>query len=305
MTEHYIHAASIGASVLPGVTGQAIERQREKHRPDTAGNLWTRLDSLKRQVAMVSLTTSGVKQLLDLMPQGSGATQLPVPCLKLSAGAPLTLWSISNQDDVPLPTAGNVHEKLLINLGAVALRRLSWREPGEPVVATATCWPLSADGEASYWVPSQAALPTVPPVDNDYTLDAVSIGGTPIDNFGDLDLEIDCPWTPGFKLPKSRYPDYLSAAGARGTCSVKIGWRSRDRTLLRVWGEGYKSSAVQTVELTLRNYGQAAERGVTTLLMDLKCTVEATSIEDGRPSTVQVNCASLSTDGANPFRWGY
>ena len=305
MTEHYIHAASIGATILPGVTGQAIERQREKHRPETAGNLWTRLDALKRQVGMISLTTSGVKQLLDLMPQGTGATQLPVPCMKLSAGAPLTLWAISNQDDVPLPTAGAVHEKLLINLGAVALRRLAWRESGEPMVATATCWPISADGEAPYWAASQAALPTVPPVDSDMTLDAVSIGGVPLEDVSDIEVEIDCPWTPSFKLPKSRYPDYLSAAGARGICAVRFGWRSRDRSLLRAWGEGYKGGAVQTVELTLRDYAQAAERGATTFKLDLKCTIEAASVEDGRPSTVQVNCASLSTDGLNPFRWGY
>ena len=305
MTEHYIHAAAIGATVLPGVTGLTAERQREYHRPESAGNLWPRLDAIKRQIAVVSLTTSGVKALLDLMPQGLGATALPVPCLKLSPAAPLKMWAISNQDDVPLPTAGSAHELLTVNLGPVVLRRLAWREPGEPVVATVTAWPLSADGVASYWAPSLAGLPTIPPVDADYTIDSVKIAGVEIDNLSDLDVEIDCPWTPRFRSPSSRYTDYVAAAGARGRCAVKIGWKSLDRTLLRVWGEGYKSGAVQTVAIVLRDYGQAAERGATTYNLDLKCTIEATSVEDGRPSSVQVNCHSLSTDGLNPFRWGF
>lgn len=306
MTDHFIHAASLAGTTLTGVSGQTIEVQREKHDPESPGNIWNRLKAIKRQSAMISLTTASVKQVLDLMPQGSGATALPVPCLKLSAGAPLALYTVSNQDDVPLPTAGSVHEKLLVNLGAVALRRLSWSEPGEPMVANLTAWPLSADGETLYWTASQVALPSPAAVDADVTLDYLTIGGgSPVEGISDLELEIDCPWTPRFKLPKSRYPDYISSAGARGICKVRLGYKAQDRSLLRAWGSGYKGSAIQTVELGLRDYAQAAERGTNVTKIELKCLMEVTGVEDGRPSTATVNCESISADGSNPFRWGY
>jgi hypothetical protein len=305
MTEHFIHAATLAGATLTGVTGQTIEVTREKHEPESPGNIWNRLRAIKRQSAMIALSTSSVKQVLDLMPQGSGATAFPVPCLKLSAGAPLALYTVNNQDDVPLPTAGTVHEKLLVNLGAVALRRLTWAEPGDPIVASLNAYPLSADGEALYWAASQVALPAQAAVDADCTLDYITVGGSAIEAIHDVELDIDCPWTPRFKLPKSRYPDYISSAGARGICKVKLAYKSSDRTLLRAWGSGFKGSSIQTVELGLRDYAQAAERGATVYKIELKCLMEVTGAEDGRPSSASVTCESISTDGLTPFRWGY
>lgn len=304
MTEHYIHAAAIGATILPGATGQTIERQRDHHAPESPGNVWNRLRSIKRQVGLVSLTSGGVAAILGLMPQGSGPTQLPVPCMALGAN-PLVLWAVANQDNVPLLEQTNLHEKISIAKGVLALRRLSWREAGEPVLATMTAWPLSADGEASYWSMTAEAAPTAPPVDADYTLDSLTIGETPVAPFTDLEVEIDCPWTPRFKNPKSRYPDYIAGAGSRGICNVRIGWRSLDRSLLRSFGEGFSGGAVQVVELILRDYANMAQRGSNVFKLKLNCVIEAAQAEDARPSTVQVTCHSISTDGTNPFLWGY
>lgn len=304
MTEFYIHAANLGATVLTGTTGRAIELRKNKHMPETAGNLWHRLNAIKTYSSEVSLVTASAAQLLGLMPQGS-APAIPVPYTLITDAQKLTLWAIKQQDDVPLPTAAAEHEKIEIAKGLIAMRRMSWSEVGDPAILTASAWPLSANGVDSYWAMTQAAKPTMPPVDSDMTLDYVKIGTTEVDSFRDLDIEVDVPWTPTFKYPKSIYQDYLSAAGARGLFAVRFNWRSSDRALLRAYGDGYLGSAIQTVEIRLRNYANMATRGDTYYKMDLKCLVEVASAEDGRPGSVQVSCSSISEDGGNPFRWGF
>ena len=237
------------------------------------------------------------------MPRGSGATILPVPCLKLDATNTLTLWALKGQDDLPLFDQSSVHEKMVISKGLLALRRISWREPGEPVVASLTGWALSADGITAPWVLSQAALPALPPTESDFTLDSLSIGGTALEDVSDLEIEFSAPWTPRWKAPSHRYPGYLSSSAARGICEVTATFKSSDRSLLRAWGPGFKGAAIDNFALVFRDYAQAAERGITTIPLSIAGTVEVSGAEDGRPSSVQVKVSSLSTDGSNPTTW--
>jgi hypothetical protein len=303
MTEYHIDAAQLGSTVLTGTTGRAMELTRDMHRPETAGNFWNRLSAIKRKGAVITLTTASAKQLLDLMPQGSSPA-LPVPLVEITEGAPLTLWAIKDQDNLPLPATGVVHEKLVITKGVIALRRMAWAEVGDPTMLTATVWPLSTDGEAPLWTATEAAKPNLPPVDQDMTLEYLKIGSTEVDSISDLSLEIECPWQPRWKSPRAVYTDYLATAGPRGIIVVRASWRSMDRSLLRLWGDGFKDDAVQTITIATRTYGQLADRGDVTDAMDLQCSLEVSSVEDGRPGTVQVTATSISTDGTNPFRWG-
>lgn len=306
--ESYIHAAAIGTSVLAGVTGRVIERSIDPHRPESAGNRWHRHNSIRRHKGGVNLITASVKDMLDRMPQGTGAAALDLPCVALGA-SPLYLWTVQNQDDVPLPTAGSTHELVTISKGVLVLKRLTWSSPGEPTIATVSVFPLSADGLASFWTLTQGALPAAPPVDADYTLKQITIdGGAALTEISDIETDFELPARPRFKAPASRYQDAISLGGTAGLCGARIGWKTTDATLMRTWGDGYKGSAIATVELQLEPYAQAAERDTDALKLlkiEIKGLLSIGNAEGGRPNTYQVSGEALSADGTSPVRWGY
>lgn len=310
MSEYSIHAAQVGATALPGITGQTIQRQREKHQPVTAGGMFHRLRSIKRQVGLVNLTTSGLKAILDLMPQGTGATALPYPHAKIGSGTELTLWGVKGEDDLSRRATGTVHEKLLISKGLLALQRIAWREAGEPAVATVNAWPLSTDGETEYWTASADASPPALVDESDFTLYSAKVGTAgslvAIPEPTDLELAFEAPAVPRFGFPGARRPTYIAGAPSEGYLAIACSLKTPDRSLFRTYGEGFAGSAERVLELIFKNYGQAAERGTATVTLTLKCTVECTQADDAHPGSVNLLAQALNTDltGAVwPFTW--
>lgn len=298
-----IHSAQLGTAVLPGVTGAAVEAQRETHRPATASNRWHRLASIARYMGSINITTTGIKDLLDQMPQGSGAAALPYPCVSL-ATKNLTCWNLLQDDVLPQLASGNVHEKLLVAKGLAALSELSWGGPGQPVQARVQAWPLSADGSASYWTKSQAAAPAAPPAESDFEVSSVTWGGVAITELSGLQLSIQAPTNPVHPVGKL-YPTKLSAVPSSGVVAITARMQVPDLTLLRSWGEHFAGGAVGDLVIVCKNYAQAAERGSSTVTITLRGTAEAMGATGGRPgqSELMVSSVQDATDGTNPFSW--
>lgn len=301
-TKYAIHAAALGSTVWPGITGQAISKQREIHRPHTAGNSWNRLTSVKRQVNMGSLTTSGLKAVLDAMPQGT-TSGLPYPCLGLTTDA-LNLWAFKEDDTLPKFAAGSTHEKLVIAAGFLALKGVSWREPGEPAVAKVDFYALSADGTTSPWVASAAAAPSVPPAESDFELDSLAIAGTTLDDISDLELSYDTQvklrWAKSFGL----YPTYISAL-TEGMIDVGLRFRCQDRSLFRTYGDFFFGGVKKTITLTFKDYAQGGARGTASCTLTLDALISADEADDGFPSSLMINAMAIktTTDGVHPHTW--
>lgn len=300
-----VHAATIGTTDLPGVIGAAVESGRTAHRPVTASNPWNRLASIARYAGAVTLTTTGLKALLDKMPQGSGAAALPYPCMSLAGDAPgLTLWSLKQDDLLPKLASGTVHEKMVIGAGLLSLTELSWQGNGNPVQATARCLPLSADGAASYWTKSQAVAPSLAPLEADYEVTSVTWNGTAIPEVSGLTLSIDAPATVRHNVGKT-YPQSLAGAPSGGVVGVTARIQCPDSALLRSWGEGFEGSALRSLVIVCKDFAQAAERGSSTVTITIVGTGEVVQAQRGRPDSVEllVTAVKGTTDASVPFTW--
>lgn len=298
-----IHSASLGSTVLPGVTGHAIEVGRESHRPVTASNRWNRLASVARYLGTVNLTTTGIKALLDAMPQGSGAAALPYPCCSLAANN-LTLWQLKQDDILPALASGSVHERMVIAAGLASLSELSWGGVGQPVQARVQAWPLSADGDASYWAKSQQAAPASPPLEADFEVESVTWGGVAIPEVGNLQLSIQAPINPVHPVGKL-YPTKLSAVPSSGVVAVTARLQVPDAALLRSYGEHFAGGALGNLVITMSNFAMAAERGALSVTLTLRGTAEVAGATAGRPGQTDLLISSVqdATDGTHPFSW--
>jgi hypothetical protein len=302
-TAFVIHSAAIAGTFLPGVLGHAVEAGREVHRPETASNLFHRLASVGRYNGMATFQTSGIKALLDLMPQGAGAAQLPYPCLDLSVGSGLELWQLKQDNVLPKLATGTVHEKLVIAKGQLAITDFSWGGMGQPLIADLKCYPLSADGIASYFTKSAVAAPALPPLEGDYEIASVTWAGTAIEveSFG---LNIQAAVQPRWGNGKP-YPQFLSSSPAGGVVSIGARLQVADSALFRSWGENFQAGAVGNLVIVAKNFALAAERGANTVTLTLRGVAEFQSLSGGRPGSGELQVTSLKDDTGTvvPLTW--
>jgi hypothetical protein len=303
VTEYYYGAAQLGATVLTGCVGGGSEITRNKHNPRTAGNTWERLRAIKTHAAQVRLETASLGTLLDFLPQG-GASNLPYPCKAVSSGSDILLWSLQQDDILPIPKAGSTHERTTIPKYFAHLSRIAWPGPGEPALSTLIVHPLSADGTATYWTRAAAAAPSLPGIDDDWTLDGLTIGGSAMEDISDFSLDIEAPITPRYKAPNHVYPTIISAI-ASDVVRASMSFKSMNTALLRTYGDGFSGSAAVSVVATFRNYAQASTRGGSTKTITMSATVEATASDSGRSDSVQVLCEAIksTTDANHPLTW--
>ena len=285
-----LHAAQLGTTILPGVSGVAIDAGRQIHQSQGAGNLYARTASIARYAGKVDLTTTGLAAAL-----GELDLTAAIPAQKL-ATKNLTCWATKVDDVMPAYTAGSTHEKILIALGLITLNKLSWSRPGEAAVASLEAWPLSADGAAEFWTKSAAALPTQVGTDADYDLDSLTIGGTGYNLITDLELSPSSNPAPEWPA-RGIDPTFIRQAPATGPISIGMSFRSEDRSLLRTAGQHFSGGAVVSVVAVFKNFAPGAARGASTVTVTLTGLVHVAQATDARPGSVAVSVLGVSANG--------
>jgi hypothetical protein len=301
MSNFLIHSVVAGATALPGVVGSGSEVGKVTHEPATASNVFNRLRSVKRYAGTATFESTGLRALLDLMPQGSPA--LPYPCADIASIATgLKFYSLQQDDVLPRLKTGSVHELLTISAGQIAITRIGWDGVGEPITAQVRVTPLSTDGTTTYWPCTAVAAPSNPPLEADFEVTRMRFAGTDITELGNFDLSFNAPIALRYQVGKV-YPQGLTLAPAGGLVEITASMQVPERSYHRTWGDAFQAPGDLIIDC--KNYAQAAERGATTCTMTLRCTGEVETNTDGRPSSTRLLFKSIKDDaGAGlGFAW--
>lgn len=300
MTDFRIHAATLGGTALPGCSGYAAEVGRSIAAFATSGAAHRRLIAAGRYAKAVDITTSGLFTVLSKL--GTPAT-VPVPCASLAGHVGGLVLAASAQDSIlPADTAGAA-ELMTITNGLIALRGISWSQPGEACVCDVGVWPLSTDGAADAWTLTQGAIPALPASEEDYDLFSATWKGTALDGMTGLQLSIATNPQVEFN-PGAVYPTMIRQAPSTGPIEVSAGFTLPDRAALRSYGQHFHGGAVGALALTFRRFSNAASHdAVNPVTLTLTGVAEVSQAQDGRPGSVSVTVHGVKTDGTSPLAW--
>jgi hypothetical protein len=215
----------------------------------------------------------------------------------------IAFYALQQDDVLPKLKTGTVHERLLVSAGQMSLSSLSWAGVGEPMIAQCRVTPLSTDGTSTYWPRTAVAAPAAPPLESDFEVTRVRYNGVDITELANFDLSFDAPLALRYQIGKT-YPQGLTLAPAGGVVAIRARLQVPERSYHRSWGDAFQGPANLVVDL--KNYAQAAERGATSYSMSLRSTGEVTQNTDARPSSTDLEFASIkdTTDASAVFTWG-
>jgi hypothetical protein len=299
MTDYRIHAATLNTTKLPGCTGYAVEVGRQVMMRGTSGSAHRRLVSAARYAQGISLQTSGLKTLLDMMLVPASA---PIPCASLATlGAGLQLATVAQNAVLPTDTAGAA-ELMTIARGLICFRGVSWGQVGDAVAVDVGVWPLSADGQSSAWSIAQGAIPGLPTTEETYTLHSITWKGSAVDGVNGLSLTMGTSPQVEYN-PGAIYPAFIRQAPATGNIAVEATFAVPDRNLLRTYGEHFHGAAAGDLVMKFRPFLHAAARAATEVTFTLTGVAEVTGAADGNPSGAQITVHGVKTDGTSPLAW--
>lgn len=190
-TKHTIHAATIGSTVLPGVSGQAVEHTAEMTVAAGAGDHYARGHFTTQALTTVELRTRAIHTMLGKLELTTVSPQLNLA----DAGKSLELVfakALTKGDGYE--ASASISYEYAVGLGWLASLASG---PGGIWQATLRAIPCSSDGTTAPGTRSaSAAVPSLPTSTELYRTASVTVGGTALSRWADIGLEINAAAEP-------------------------------------------------------------------------------------------------------------